>query len=176
MWYFPLLEPFVDHVPIRADLSDLEEKIQWCRENDAKCQAIAQSAKDKYDTYVSKDAIYDYMQLVTTKIAERFVPDPVWYSPPQDPLPNPVDRCPTSKCIVGRNEPSKYCRRCDELIEAELDEEAEEDLDYDEDVKPLSSSSTSISSSKPTPSSFKRRKSEPQCKRCRRAITRCKCA
>jgi hypothetical protein len=31
MWYFPLLQPWVDHVPVKADLSDLAEKIQWCR-------------------------------------------------------------------------------------------------------------------------------------------------
>lgn len=28
MWYFPLLEPWVDHVPVKADLSDLKEKIR----------------------------------------------------------------------------------------------------------------------------------------------------
>lgn len=28
MWYFPLLRPYVDHVPVKADLSDLEEKIE----------------------------------------------------------------------------------------------------------------------------------------------------
>jgi hypothetical protein len=30
MWYFPLLRPFYDHVPIKSDLSDLKEKIEWC--------------------------------------------------------------------------------------------------------------------------------------------------
>ena len=25
MWYFPLLQPYVDHVPVKADLSDLEQ-------------------------------------------------------------------------------------------------------------------------------------------------------
>lgn len=28
MWYFPLLRPYVDHVPVKADLSDLDEKIE----------------------------------------------------------------------------------------------------------------------------------------------------
>ena len=28
MWYFPLLVPFRDHVPVKADLSDLQEKIK----------------------------------------------------------------------------------------------------------------------------------------------------
>ena len=27
MWYFPLLKPFEDHVPVKADLSDLAEQI-----------------------------------------------------------------------------------------------------------------------------------------------------
>jgi Glycosyl transferase family 90 len=43
MWYFDLLQPYVDdasvkadHVPVKADLSDLEEKIRWCRANDEK--------------------------------------------------------------------------------------------------------------------------------------------
>jgi hypothetical protein len=30
MWYFPLLQPYVDHVPVKADLSDLEEvRVLW---------------------------------------------------------------------------------------------------------------------------------------------------
>ena len=45
MWYFPLLKPYVDHVPVKADLSDLEEKIRWCRENDDKCRKIGENAK-----------------------------------------------------------------------------------------------------------------------------------
>ena len=44
MWYFPLLRPWVDHVPIAADLSDLAEKIKWCREHDDECRQIAQRA------------------------------------------------------------------------------------------------------------------------------------
>ena len=36
MWYFDLLEPYVDHVPVKADLSDLEDQIRWCRKNDDK--------------------------------------------------------------------------------------------------------------------------------------------
>ena len=29
MWYFPLLVPFRDHVPVKSDLSDLQEKIAY---------------------------------------------------------------------------------------------------------------------------------------------------
>ena len=27
--YFPLLKPYVDHVPVKADMSDLQEKLEW---------------------------------------------------------------------------------------------------------------------------------------------------
>lgn len=57
LWYFPMLQPWVDHVPIEDDLSDLEEKIDWCRENDEKCKEIAANAKALYDKYISKDGI-----------------------------------------------------------------------------------------------------------------------
>ncbi|RYY75909.1 hypothetical protein EON63_18940 [archaeon] len=29
MWYFPLLKPYVDHVPVRPDLSNLREVWIW---------------------------------------------------------------------------------------------------------------------------------------------------
>ena len=54
MWYFPLLQPYVDHVPVQADLSDLDEKIRWCRENDEKCRQIGENAKIFYEKYVSR--------------------------------------------------------------------------------------------------------------------------
>jgi len=40
-WYYDRLIPFETHIPVRADLSDLEEKLDWVRANDAECRAIA---------------------------------------------------------------------------------------------------------------------------------------
>ncbi|KAF1795262.1 Lipopolysaccharide-modifying protein [Phytophthora cactorum] len=83
MWYYPVLKPFEDHVPIKADLSDLAEKIQWCRENDDKCQQIAARANELYEKFVSKEAI------TTTgsdrnRVAQRFQTAPTWYTRPED--------------------------------------------------------------------------------------------
>lgn len=64
MWYFPLLRPYEDHVPVKADLSDLKEKIEWCRSHDEECKKIAQRAKELYDRFVSKEGILDYMQVL----------------------------------------------------------------------------------------------------------------
>ena len=72
MWFFPLLRPFVDHVPVRADLSDLADKINWCRANDAECERIAHNALKLFDKFVAKEGLLDYVQLVTTRIAQRF--------------------------------------------------------------------------------------------------------
>ncbi|CAN0009639.1 unnamed protein product, partial [Ectocarpus sp. 8 AP-2014] len=64
MWYFPLLQPWVDHVPIKADLSDLEEKIRWCRSHDDECRKMADAAAKLYEKFVSQDAALDYVEMV----------------------------------------------------------------------------------------------------------------
>ncbi len=38
MWFSHLLKPYIHYVPVKSDLSDLIEKIQWCRDNDEKCK------------------------------------------------------------------------------------------------------------------------------------------
>jgi len=40
-WYYGGLEPWAHYVPVRADLSDLPERIAWCRANPAACGEIA---------------------------------------------------------------------------------------------------------------------------------------
>jgi len=71
MWYFPLLRPYVDHVPVKADLSDLESQVQWCRDNDEKCKVIAKNAGVFYDKYLSREGLLDYLELLVGKIGER---------------------------------------------------------------------------------------------------------
>ena len=78
MWYFPLLKPFVDHVPVKADLSDLLEKLEWCHANDDKCREIAQNAKELYRKFVSREGILDYLQYICCEIAKRRCQGPAW--------------------------------------------------------------------------------------------------
>ena len=79
MWYFPLLKPYVDHVPVQADLSDLEEKIRWCRENDETCRQIAENAKEFYSKYVGRSALLDYVEMICKSISRRYVQPPRTY-------------------------------------------------------------------------------------------------
>ena len=44
VWFYGL-RPYVHYVPLRADLADLEERLEWCRDNDAQCREIAAAAR-----------------------------------------------------------------------------------------------------------------------------------
>lgn len=72
MWYSTLLKPYVDHVPIKSDLSDLEDKIKWCKANDDKCKLIASNAFRLYNRVITKGSIMDYLQLVCYNISTKY--------------------------------------------------------------------------------------------------------
>eukprot|EP00934_Nitzschia_sp_Nitz4_P003625 Nitzschia sp. Nitz4//scaffold318_size20451//5902//7917//NITZ4_008647-RA/size20451-processed-gene-0.3-mRNA-1//-1//CDS//3329547555//3615//frame0 len=113
MWYFPLLQPWVDHVPVKADLSDLEEKIRWCREHDDECQQIAKNCMEFYEKYVARSALLDYIEMVTKHIAKRHIEPPRWWANPPMPSEPPVLRKPDDKCYEDRvTGQSRLCSRC----------------------------------------------------------------
>jgi len=62
IWFRHLLKPFVHYIPVNGDLSDLVEKIKWCKANDNKCKEIAENAVEFYKRYLTKDGILDYLQ------------------------------------------------------------------------------------------------------------------
>ncbi|HZP20408.1 MAG TPA: glycosyl transferase family 90 [Bauldia sp.] len=44
-WYYGDLVPWRNFVPVKSDMSDLMEKIDWCRRNLAECEAIAAAGR-----------------------------------------------------------------------------------------------------------------------------------
>jgi hypothetical protein len=44
-WYYDDLKPWVHFVPVRDDLSDLHQKIEWCRANQKSCEEIASTGR-----------------------------------------------------------------------------------------------------------------------------------
>lgn len=124
MWYFPLLRPYYDHVPVKADLSDLQEKIEWCRANDDKCQEIAQNALRLYERYVARDGLLDYLQVMLCEVAKR------WYEPPKwAAFPPPSLEKPFFPAFSNRD----YCCTVDGqralCLQCELDEGTDEHAD-----------------------------------------------
>ena len=71
LWYSNFLLPGIHYVPVKADLSDLIEKIQWCRQHDDQAQQIAANARTFYETFLSRDGLLDYMQFLFVKTKEK---------------------------------------------------------------------------------------------------------
>jgi hypothetical protein len=44
-WYYDRLEPWRHYVPVAVDLSDLVERIEWCRGHPDECRAIASAGR-----------------------------------------------------------------------------------------------------------------------------------
>lgn len=44
-WFYDALVPWIHYVPVKADLSDLKEKIAWCRANPDACRQIAEEGQ-----------------------------------------------------------------------------------------------------------------------------------
>lgn len=68
VWFRKYLKEYVHYVPIKEDLSDLYDKIRWCRSHDAECQQIVKNARLFYDTFLTKKGILDYAQLLFVNI------------------------------------------------------------------------------------------------------------
>ena len=136
MWYFPVLTPLAqdgsnwetaDHVPVKEDLSDLGERLRWCREHDAECQRMVENCAGKYQTFVSRDAIFDYLAMLAHEIASRSdhgVRCPEWWQRPLAALPPPQGQTrPDYTCVSFRNADGNItealCWRCDEEKRAE---------------------------------------------------------
>jgi hypothetical protein len=71
LWFFFILKPYEHYIPIKEDLSDLIEKIQWCKDNDSKCKQIAINSYEFYKKYLDRDGVFDYMQYVLSKISPK---------------------------------------------------------------------------------------------------------
>ena len=68
LWYRKMLKPFVHYVPVKSDLSDLIQKIKWCKENDDECKKISINATGFAKLYLTKNGILDYLQKILIEI------------------------------------------------------------------------------------------------------------
>ena len=50
-----LLEPYVHYVPLQDDFSDLEEILEWCRNNDDKCKEISENSTKWMEQFLDKE-------------------------------------------------------------------------------------------------------------------------
>jgi hypothetical protein len=45
-WFYSRLEPWVNYVPVKSDLSDLVDKVEYLKKNDSHARQIAKNGKD----------------------------------------------------------------------------------------------------------------------------------
>lgn len=45
-WYYHRLEPWQHYIPVAADLSDLQQKIDWCQSHDKECEQVAKHGRE----------------------------------------------------------------------------------------------------------------------------------
>jgi hypothetical protein len=62
IWYRDMLKPWIHYIPVKEDLSDIVDRVKWCREHDKECEQIAQAAREFYNKYLLEDGILDFTQ------------------------------------------------------------------------------------------------------------------
>lgn len=68
LWYSHLLQPYVHYVPVKKDLSDLLDRIRWCKTHDQDCKQIGENAYAFAQTYLSKKGQLDYLQALLFRL------------------------------------------------------------------------------------------------------------
>lgn len=68
-WFYGGLIPYKHYIPLKIDLTDTFEKIQWAKNNDVKAEKISKNATKFARESLSRDNIYKYFYLVLKEYA-----------------------------------------------------------------------------------------------------------
>lgn len=71
LWFQKFLVEGVHYVGVKADLSDLVEKIKWLQSHDDEACKIANQGKAFFNKYLQKEGVLDYMRNTLIKISTR---------------------------------------------------------------------------------------------------------
>ena len=70
-WFKKYLIPFENYIPVKYDLSDLIEQLEWCRANDDKAKQIAENARRFAETVFSSDFQKSYLVSEIQRLRKR---------------------------------------------------------------------------------------------------------
>lgn len=68
LWFAEDLVEYVHYVPVKRDLSDLIDKIKWCKSHDEECREMVKKCREYYNIKLGKDGIFDFMQNTLTTL------------------------------------------------------------------------------------------------------------
>jgi len=80
-WYYDRLTPWRHYVPVNADMTDLVEKIAWCRAHDAECAAIAVNGQALARAMTVESEIADAVRRLEAAEARALEHDPEKWMP-----------------------------------------------------------------------------------------------
>ena len=63
-WYYKDMKEWEHYIPIKPDLSDIEEKYKWAIENDDKCKKIAENGRIFAEKLKYEKVVNDYVNLL----------------------------------------------------------------------------------------------------------------
>ncbi len=74
-WLDHILKPNVHYIPVKKDLSDLVEKIEYCIRNDDKCRKIAQRACNIARDVMHNDKLRAIFQNIAVSVCHKTLPN-----------------------------------------------------------------------------------------------------
>ena len=74
--FYKEVKPWVHYVPVKHDLSDLVQQIEWARANDDQAKRIAITGQQYARDHLMVDKLYCYTLSVLQKYSERQVGEP----------------------------------------------------------------------------------------------------
>ena len=86
-WVDHMINPNEHYVLVRADLSNLLDKIAWCRANDSKCRKIAQQGMEFARMALTRDFVTNTFQKILWSVGGKSRPKTP--SPPKAKTPSP---------------------------------------------------------------------------------------
>lgn len=101
LWFQRFLVENEHYVSVKADLSDLEDKIEWLMENDDKAKSIAENGVHFFNRYLTKKGILDYMRNTLFALSRK-MPLDAWIDRPV-PEPRRVELFPHIYVHVDKN-------------------------------------------------------------------------
>ena len=63
------------YIEINHDLSNLQKVIEWCQKYDEKCKKLAENAQIFANEYITKEAVYNYLECAIQKIIKKHEPE-----------------------------------------------------------------------------------------------------
>ena len=81
-WFYDRIKPWEHFVPVRGDLSDLAERIQWCLENERRCGHIAATGAAMAESLTFESQVeYGARQILKVALTDAKAPE-IGHDPP----------------------------------------------------------------------------------------------